>query len=63
MTRPVPVDTLRRLIRASNQAGLRLENIISFLRAGITVEKLLELIESGLIKAETTEKDSQRRIM
>jgi hypothetical protein len=40
-----------------------LENIISFLRAGITVEKLLELIESGLIKAETTEKDSQRRIM
>jgi hypothetical protein len=63
MTRPVPVATLRRLIRAGNQAGLRLEDIISFLRAGITVEKLLELIESGLIKAEPSETDPQRWIM
>jgi len=55
MTRSVPLDTLGRLIMAGNQAGLRLENIISFLRAGITVEKLLELIESGLIKAEESE--------
>jgi len=55
VTRSVPVDTLRRLITAATQAGLRLEDIISFLRAGITVEKLLELIESGLIKAEESE--------
>jgi len=40
-----------------------LEDIISFLRAGITVEKLLELIESGLIKAEPSETDPQRWIM
>jgi hypothetical protein len=55
MTRSVPVETLKKLTTASNQAGFRFEDIISLLRAGVTVEKLLELIEAGLIHAEPSE--------
>jgi hypothetical protein len=62
MPKSVPVDTLKKLITASHQAGLRLD-IFSLLRAGITVEKLLELIESGLVQAEPSKLPSSRWIM
>ena len=63
MPRSVPVDTLKKLITASHQAGFLLDDIFSLLRAGITVEKLLELIESGLIQAEPSKAPSSRWIM
>jgi hypothetical protein len=63
MTRSVPVDTLKKLITASHQAGFRLDDIFSVLRAGVTVEKLLELIEAGLIQAEPSETKSPPWIM
>lgn len=52
MIREVPVETLRKLTAASEKAGLSFEEVISFLRAGITIEALLEAIESGLIRSE-----------
>lgn len=63
MPRSVPVDTLKKLMNVSQQAGFRLDDIISLLRAGITVEKLLELIESDLIQAEPSNLPSSHWIM
>jgi hypothetical protein len=63
MPKSVPVDTLKKLITASRQAGLSVDNIFSLLRAGVTVEKLLELIESGSIQAEPSELQSSRWIV
>jgi hypothetical protein len=63
MPKSVPLDTLKKLTTASNQAGFRFEEIISLLRAGVTIEKLLALIESGLIHAEPSETKSSPWIM
>jgi len=63
MPKSVPVDTLKKLITASRQAGLSVDDIFSLLRAGVTVEKLLELIECGLVQAEPSELQSSRWIM
>jgi len=54
MSRNLPIDTFRKLAAAGEQAGLSLEEneMISFLRAGATVEQLMEAIQS-LIKSET----------
>jgi hypothetical protein len=54
MSRNLPIDTFRKLAAAGEQAGLSLEEkeMISFLRAGATVEELMEAIQS-LIKSET----------
>jgi hypothetical protein len=56
--REIPVDTIEKLAAASERAGLSFDDVISFLRAGFTVEQLLEAIES-LIKPEAP----PRRIM
>jgi hypothetical protein len=51
MIRPVPVEAIRKLADAGKRAGFSFEDMVALL-AGITVEKLADLIESGLIKTE-----------
>jgi hypothetical protein len=52
MIRPVPVETVRKLADAGKRAGFSFEDMLALLDSGITVEKLADLIESGLIKTE-----------
>ena len=48
----IPIDLLRKLAIAGQQAGFSAEDMIGLLRSGMTIEHLLNLIESGLIKSE-----------
>jgi hypothetical protein len=48
----VPVEAIRKLADAGKRAGFSFEDMVALLDSGITVEKLAELIESGLIKTE-----------
>jgi hypothetical protein len=50
--REVPVETVQKLATASERAGLTFEEVVSLLRAGVTIENLLEAIESRLIQLE-----------
>jgi hypothetical protein len=50
MIRPVPVEAIRKLADAGKWAGFSFEDMVVLLDSGITVEKLADLIESGLIK-------------
>ena len=52
MTKPVPLETLRKLALAGEQAGLSFEDMLVLLRSGITIERLVALIEAGLAQAE-----------
>ena len=58
MTKAVPVESLRRLALAGEQAGLTFEDMLLLLRSGIAIEKLLALLESGLAKAQPHERPS-----
>jgi len=48
----IRIEFLRKLTIAGQNAGFSSEDIIAILRTGITVEQLLDLIESGLIRSE-----------
>ena len=52
MIRPVPVEAIRKLADAGKRAGFSFEDLVALPDSGITVEKLADLIESGLIKTE-----------
>ena len=48
MERLVRNETIERLVRAGNAAGLSVDQIVDVLRAGLSVEGLLPLIASRL---------------
>ena len=48
----IPIELLRALAIAGQNAGFNSEDMIALLRTGITVEQLLDFIESGLIRSE-----------
>jgi hypothetical protein len=50
MEEEVPLNLIRRLADLGKQAGLSCDQMILLLRSGLTVEKLVELIEAGFIK-------------
>ena len=50
MEEQVPLDLIRRLAELGKKAGLSCEDMIFLLRSGVTVEKLLELIDTGLME-------------
>ena len=62
MTKPVPLESLRKLALAGEQAGLTFEDMLLLLRSGLTIERLLARIEAGSAKAELgTHFESGRR--
>ena len=48
MDEQVPVDLIRKLAEAGARAGFSFEDMVALLNSGITVARLLELIESRL---------------
>jgi hypothetical protein len=47
MDRPASVPNIGRLGQVAEQAGLSIEDVIRILGAGVSVERLLDLIERG----------------
>jgi hypothetical protein len=52
MIRSVPAEAIHKLADAGKRAGFSFEDMVALLDSGITVEKLADLIELGLIKKE-----------
>jgi hypothetical protein len=63
MPKPVPIETLQRLVVAGSQAGLTLEQMISLLRSGFTAEQALKLVETGLFGPVREAEHTPRRVM
>jgi hypothetical protein len=60
---PSTVATFYKLAIAGEQAGFSLEDMISLLNAGLTVENLLDLIERRLTAVEPMKPCSARWVM
>ena len=60
---PSIVVSFCKLARAGEQAGFSLEDMISLLNAGLTVETLLDLIERRLTTVEPMKPCSARWVM
>jgi hypothetical protein len=62
MQRPPLEHLIDRLVRAGEQAGLSVADMIQILNAGVSVEILLNLIERNLQSAQTATGRSSRYV-
>jgi hypothetical protein len=51
----ISIDLLRKLAIAGQNAGFSAEDMIALLRTGMTIEQLLNIIESGLLKSKASD--------
>jgi hypothetical protein len=64
MEQPVLMRTIEKLARAGEQVGISVEDMISILNAGISVEVLLDLIELHLqASREETSSSERNRVL
>jgi hypothetical protein len=64
MEQPVLMRTIGKLARAGEQVGISVEDMISILNAGISVEVLLDLIELHLqASREETSSSERNRVL
>jgi hypothetical protein len=59
MDKPVKNETIERLVRAGNAAGLTVDQMIHVLLDGMSVEELLQLIASRLPSTPITQSSSR----
>ncbi|HWY52977.1 MAG TPA: hypothetical protein VNZ03_00835 [Terriglobales bacterium] len=63
MQQPVLDRTIEKLAQAAEQAGLSIEDLIRILNAGVSVERLLDLIGRGLQASQDEDWSYSRWVM